>query len=438
MASSPLEPLAEGVFLGGYRVVRRLAEGRFWDVYLARASTTRRVVALKILHDGLPEERVRRFLLKAKELAGLEHPHLARVFEAGRDSGRVFLAQEHVEGPRGRALSIADELRNHGGCLPEDTVRLRGRQLWEGLRAAHGFRDEGLGWGGAFLEDALLTPQHRVKLLAPGLRQILAGEEPGGPSGVVADTRGFGEFLHVALTGCPAGDEPPSASGAPRAWDRLVGACRGATVGALPDDRAIYDGLMTAGKPSHRGKWLMVAAAAVVLAAVVPAAMLLHTRSQPTIEEVAKAATEEAAARQDQQAATFLLAAETAMARMEFAKARAVVGRVLQKAPGNARATRLLRDIQAAEGLARVGATKNRAEEAWALVRDLPSGQGVGDKLTEAKLALDKARRGMEDGRFADAKTSFEKVAAIAEALHKADMARASAETAQSRAMTAR
>ncbi|MBT3285698.1 MAG: hypothetical protein HN380_00030 [Victivallales bacterium] len=438
MASSPLEPLAEGVFLGGYRVVRRLAEGRFWDVYLARASTTRRVVALKILHDGLPEERVRRFLLKAKELAGLEHPHLARVFEAGRDSGRVFLAQEHVEGPRGRALSIADELRNHGGCLPEDTVRLRGRQLWEGLRAAHGFRDEGLGWGGAFLEDALLTPQHRVKLLAPGLRQILAGEEPGGPSGVVADTRGFGEFLHVALTGCPAGDEPPSASGAPRAWDRLVGACRGATVGALPDDRAIYDGLMTAGKPSHRGKWLMVAAAAVVLAAVIPAAMLLHTRSRPTIEEVAKAATEEAAARQDQQAATFLLAAETAMARMEFAKARAVVGRVLQKAPGNARATRLLRDIQAAEGLARVGATKNRAEEAWALVRDLPSGQGVGDKLTEAKLALDKARRGMEDGRFADAKTSFEKVAAIAEALHKADMARDSAETAQSRAMTAR
>jgi len=438
MASSPLEPLAEGVFLGGYRVVRRLAEGRFWDVYLARASTTRRVVALKILHAGLPEERVRQFLLKARELAGLEHPHLARVFEAGQDSGRVFLAQEHIEGPRGRALSIADELRNHGGCLPEDTVRLRGRQLWEGLRAAHGFRDEGLGWGGAFLENALLTPQHRVKLLAPGLRRILAGEEPGGPSGVVADTHGFGEFLHVALTGCPAGDQPPSALGAPRAWDRLVGACRGATPDALPDDRAIYDGLMTAGKPSHRGRWLLVAAAAVILAAVIPAAMLLHARNKPTAEEMAKAATEEVAAKQNQQAATFLLAAETAMARMEFAKARAVVERVLQKTPGNAQATRLLRDIQAAQGLARVGATKNRAEEAWALVRDLPSGQGVGDKLTEAKLALDKARRGMEDGRFDEAKNSFEKVATIAEALHKADLARDAAETAQSRAMTAR
>jgi len=92
MDSTTREPLAEGVFLGGYRIVHRLAEGRFWDVYLARSSSTQRVVALNLLHDDLPEERVRRFLLKAGDLTGLEHPHVARLFEATVRANRAGIA----------------------------------------------------------------------------------------------------------------------------------------------------------------------------------------------------------------------------------------------------------------------------------------------------------------------------------------------------------
>ena len=438
MDPSSREPLAEGAFLGGYRMVRRIAEGRFWDVYQARSSSSQRIVALKVLHGDLPDERVRRFLLKARELATLEHPHVARVFEAGTDGGQVFLAQEYIEGPRGRALSIAEELRNRGGSLPEDMVRLRGRQLWEGLRAAHGFQDEGLGWGGAFLDNALLTPQHRVKLLDPGLGRLLAGDEPGGPAVVAADVRGFGDFLHNALTGHPPGDAPPSALGVPRTWDRVVAACREAMAGSLPEDRAIYDGLMTAGKTSRRGLWMALAVAAVLLAAAVPAAIVLHRRNRPDPAELARIAAEERTAEQDQQARKFLEAAETALARMEFAKARAVADQVLRALPGNPRALALLADIQASEGLARVGPDKARAEEAWALVRDLPPGQGVGDKLSEAKLALEKARRALSDGRLDEARACFAQVAGIADALHQADLSRDSAETAQNQAMAAR
>lgn len=438
MDTTTREPLAEGVFLGGYRIVHRLAEGRFWDVYLARSSSTQRVVALNLLHPGLPEDRVRRFLLKAGDLTGLEHPHVARIFEAGQDGGRTFFAQEYIEGPRGRALSLADELRNHGGCLPEDTVRLRGRQVWEGLRAAHAFRDEGLNWNGAWLGEALLTPQHRVKLLAPGLRDLLAGSEATGPVGVTADVQGFGEFLFMALTGCPSGPQAPSELGVPKAWDKVVGICRSATPQALPPDAVVYDGLMTAGKPSHRGQILIGIAALVVLTAVISAGLVLRARNRPSAEEVARLEQEQANLQLEQQVGKYLTAAEAALARMEFSTARRVVEQVLKEVPDYPKAKALLADIEAAEGLARIGATKNAAEETWARIRDLPSGQGVAARLGEAKVALDAARLALAENRFEVAKTSYEKVIALGNELLQSDVARDDAVRSRSLAATAR
>jgi hypothetical protein len=438
MDSSPREPLAEGVFLGGYRIMQRLAEGRFWDVYQARASSTRRIVALKILHEDVPEDRLRRFLVKANELCGFEHPHSARIIEAGQDAGTVFLAQEYIEGPRGRALSLADELRNHGGCLPEDTVRLRARQLWEGICAGHAFRNEQNHWGGELLADALLTPQHRVKLLAPALRQILAGESPVGAEGTAADVRAFGEFLHTALTGCPAVDQPPSSFGVPRAWDRVVAACRQAAPGVLPDEGAIHDGLMTAGRSSNRIKWLIPAAVLILLAAVVPVVRELQNRSRPTPEQLAAAEAAREASETEQQVGKFLTAAEAAMAQLEFAKARKVVEHVLSVVPDHPKAKALLEDIDRAEGMTRVGPVKTKAEDAWSQVRDLPDGQGVGARLTAAKQALDRARLALTSNRFDDARKDFEAVLSIAGELQALDMARDRAAQTRARCMAAR
>jgi hypothetical protein len=129
-------------------------------------------------------------------------------------------------------------------------------------------------------------------------------------------------------------------------------------------------------------------------------------------------------ARLDQQVDKYLTAAEGAMARMEFAAARRVVEQVLKEAPGHAKAEALLADIVAAEGLAKIGTTKNAAEEAWAQVRDLPSDQGIGDRLGEIKMALDAARLALADNRFEVAETSFAKVIALAKEVQQADVAR--------------
>ena len=89
--------------IGRYRIVERLGEGGCGVVYLAEQDEpVRRQVALKIIRLGMDTERViARFALERQALALMNHPHIARVFDAGAtDAGRPFFAMELVVGAR--------------------------------------------------------------------------------------------------------------------------------------------------------------------------------------------------------------------------------------------------------------------------------------------------------------------------------------------------
>ena len=98
--------------IGGYRILRELGRGGMGVVYEAEQLHPRRLVAVKVMGEGLvTEEHVRRFEHEVRVLGWLEHPGLARIFEAGlaKDTGspRPFFAMELV---RGRPLrAYADE-----------------------------------------------------------------------------------------------------------------------------------------------------------------------------------------------------------------------------------------------------------------------------------------------------------------------------------------
>ena len=99
-APRPTVPLV-GTRLGGYRLVKVLGEGGFSIVYLARQSyPIRRRVAIKILKMGMDTRRViARFEAEKQALAMMEHPGIAKVFDAGAtDSGRPYFVMELVEG----------------------------------------------------------------------------------------------------------------------------------------------------------------------------------------------------------------------------------------------------------------------------------------------------------------------------------------------------
>jgi len=90
-----------GDLIGPYRLLEMLGEGGFGEVWLAeqKAPIARRV-ALKIIKPGMDSRAViARFEQERQALALMNHPNIARVFDAGTtDSGRPYFAMEHVKG----------------------------------------------------------------------------------------------------------------------------------------------------------------------------------------------------------------------------------------------------------------------------------------------------------------------------------------------------
>lgn len=86
---------------GRYRVLRPLGEGGMGTVYLAEQLVPiRRSVALKVVKLGMDSAEVlARFDHERQALAIMDHPNIARIFDAGATSkGRPYFVMEYIEG----------------------------------------------------------------------------------------------------------------------------------------------------------------------------------------------------------------------------------------------------------------------------------------------------------------------------------------------------
>ena len=84
-----------------YRLLQKLGEGGMGEVWLAeQADPIRRQVALKIIKAGMDTKRViARFEAERQALALMDHPCIAKVFEAGATQrGLPYFAMEYVKG----------------------------------------------------------------------------------------------------------------------------------------------------------------------------------------------------------------------------------------------------------------------------------------------------------------------------------------------------
>jgi eukaryotic-like serine/threonine-protein kinase len=111
---------AAGQIVGPYRLIRELGKGGMGTVWLAERAdgALKRTVALKLPRFAWAPGLTQRLQRERDMLAALEHPHIARLYDAGVSSeGRPYLALEYVEGQaiddycRERALSIPARLR---------------------------------------------------------------------------------------------------------------------------------------------------------------------------------------------------------------------------------------------------------------------------------------------------------------------------------------
>jgi serine/threonine protein kinase len=108
-------PLSErpGTRVGPYKLLEQLGEGGFGVVFLAeQQEPIRRQVALKVLKPGMDSEQVlARFEAERQALALMDHPHIARVLDAGAtDSGRPYFVMELVKGVPITAFCDRDQL----------------------------------------------------------------------------------------------------------------------------------------------------------------------------------------------------------------------------------------------------------------------------------------------------------------------------------------
>jgi non-specific serine/threonine protein kinase/serine/threonine-protein kinase len=113
------QTLAEGQEFEGYRILKLIGEGGMGEVYLAEDAELDRKVAIKLVKGGLKTREVlRRFRNERQILANLQHPNIARLFEAGATpDGLPFFVMEYIEGrpidgyAGDHSLSVAQRLR---------------------------------------------------------------------------------------------------------------------------------------------------------------------------------------------------------------------------------------------------------------------------------------------------------------------------------------
>jgi serine/threonine protein kinase len=91
----------EGDVIGPYKLRQAIGEGGFGTVWMAQQSVPiSRMVALKVIKAGMDTKQVlARFEAERQALAMMDHPHIAKVLDAGATpAGRPWFAMELVKG----------------------------------------------------------------------------------------------------------------------------------------------------------------------------------------------------------------------------------------------------------------------------------------------------------------------------------------------------
>src|SRR5215472_14727055 len=119
--------------IGPYRLLQMIGEGGMGEVWLTEQKTPlHRTVALKLIKAGMDTKVVvARFESERQALALMDHPNIARVFDAGSTAeGKPFFVMEYVPG-----LPITEYCDKHRLTVNERLALLM--QVCDGVQHAH-------------------------------------------------------------------------------------------------------------------------------------------------------------------------------------------------------------------------------------------------------------------------------------------------------------
>jgi len=201
---------------GPYRIGSVLGEGGMGVVYLAKREDLGSLVAIKILRDAwLSPARRERFLSEQRTLAQLNHPSIARLYDADTlVDGTPWFAMEYVDG-----LPLTEYCWQR-----QPSIRQRLQSFRSGCEAVQHAHQHGIIHRDLKPSNILVKPDGTVRLLDFGIAKQLDGlEQPvdqtvtslrlmtpayaapeqvsGGQVGVYTDVYSLGVILYELLAG---------------------------------------------------------------------------------------------------------------------------------------------------------------------------------------------------------------------------------------------
>lgn len=103
----------DGYFLGGYRILYKIASGSFGRVYRGDDPRTGQVVAVKVLRNKwtMDKQKIDLFLREGKLGMTIRHPNIVSVLAVNQDNvtGQYFIVMEFVEGGNLRDILVGQK-----------------------------------------------------------------------------------------------------------------------------------------------------------------------------------------------------------------------------------------------------------------------------------------------------------------------------------------
>ncbi|GER86217.1 hypothetical protein KDW_03790 [Dictyobacter vulcani] len=161
-----------GQNLGGYYLEQEIGRGAMGVVYRAKQLALGREVAIKVLPQALARDAsyVARFTREAQIIAGLNHPNIVQIYDAGQQQKLLYFAMEFVQGP-----TLANLLNLDGHIAPYFAVEYAA-QIADALGAA--YRERNVIHRDIKPENLMLNRWGKIKVMdfglarAPGLQVI--------------------------------------------------------------------------------------------------------------------------------------------------------------------------------------------------------------------------------------------------------------------------
>src|ERR1700754_1718950 len=160
----------EGTQFGPYRLLRLIGKGGMGEVYEAEDTVKDRIVALKLLPEGVSHDSVfrKRLQREAHSAGRLQEPHVVPIHDYGEIDGVLYVDMRMINGSDLRKL-----LKNFGPMTPARAVAIV-RQVASAIDAAH---ESGIMHRDVKPENILITRDDFAYLVDFGIANAASDEK---------------------------------------------------------------------------------------------------------------------------------------------------------------------------------------------------------------------------------------------------------------------